>query len=111
MTDQANRPGAVLLMVTTADRAEAERIGEALVAKRLAARGSVVPMIHSFFHSGGQLQRQHEALLLLKTSAAKSAEAQAELRSLHSYENPQILEVPVSGGSAPYIEWLLEEVR
>jgi periplasmic divalent cation tolerance protein len=68
-------------------------------------------MIHSFFHAEGQLQRQHEALLLLKTSAARSAEAQAELRSLHSYENPQILEVQVSGGSATYIEWLLEEVR
>ena len=111
MTDQAGPPGAVLLLVTTADRAEAERIGEALVTRRLAAHGSVVPMIHSFFHSGGQLQRQHEALLLVKTSAARSAEAQAELRSLHSYENPQILEVPVSGGSAPYIAWLLEEVR
>ena len=111
MTDQGNPAAAVLLLVTTADRAEAERIGEALVGRRLAARGSVFPMIHSFFHAEGQLQRQHEALLLLKTSAARSAEAQAELRSLHSYENPQILEVPVSGGSAPYIEWLLEEVR
>ena len=79
--------------------------------KRLVARGSVVPMIHSFFHSEGQLQRQHEALLLLKTSAERSPQAQAELRSLHSYENPQILEVALSGGSARYIEWLLEEVR
>lgn len=111
MTDQAGPPGAVLLLVTTADRAEAERIGEALVTRRLAAHGSVVPMIHSFYHAGGAIQRQHEALLLVKTSAARSAEAQAELRSLHSYENPQILEVPVSGGSAPYIAWLLEEVR
>jgi periplasmic divalent cation tolerance protein len=101
----------VLLLATTADRAEAERIGEALVEKRLVARGSVVPMIHSFFHSEGQLQRQHEALLLLKTSAERSPQAQAELRSLHSYENPQILEVALSGGSARYIEWLLEEVR
>lgn len=111
MTGDGSSPLAVLLLVTTADRSEAERIGEALVGKRLAARGSVIPMIHSFFRSEGQLQRQHEALLLLKTSAARSVEAQAELRSLHSYENPQILEVPVSGGSARYIEWLLEEVR
>ena len=111
MTDRTAPSSAVLLLVTTADRSEAERIGEALVSSRLAAHGSVVPMIHSFYHSGGQIQRQHEALLLIKTSAARSAEAQAELRSLHSYENPQILEVPVSGGSAAYIAWLLEEVR
>jgi periplasmic divalent cation tolerance protein len=111
LTADDGREAAVLLVVATADRSEAEHIGEAVVTKRLAAQGSVIPMIHSFYHSGGQLQRQHEALLLLKTSAAKSAEAQAELRALHSYENPQILEIPVSGGSARYIEWLLEEVR
>jgi periplasmic divalent cation tolerance protein len=102
---------AVLLVVTASDRSEAERIGERLVERRLAAYGSVVPMIHSFFHGDGQLQRRHEALLLLKTSAAKSAEAQAELKALHSYENPDILELTVSGGSPAYIEWLLEEVR
>jgi periplasmic divalent cation tolerance protein len=102
---------AVLLIVTASDRSEAERIGETLVEKRLAAAGSVVPMIHSFFHGNGQLQRRHEALLLLKTSAAKSVEAQAELKAIHSYENPDILEVKVSGGSSAYIEWLLEEVR
>jgi periplasmic divalent cation tolerance protein len=101
----------VLLIVTASDRSEAERIGETLVEKRLAAYGSVVPMIHSFFHGDGQLQRRHEALLLLKTSAAKSGEAQAELKALHSYENPDILELTVSGGSPAYIEWLLEEVR
>ena len=102
----------VLLIVTASDRSEAERIGETLVQKRLAAHGSVVPMIHSFFHGDGQLQRRHEALLLLKTSAARSGEAQAELKAaLHSYENPDILEVKVSGGSSAYIEWLLEEVR
>jgi periplasmic divalent cation tolerance protein len=111
LTGSQSQSAAVLLIVTTADRSEAEKIGEALVEKRLAARGSVVPMIHSFFHSEGQLQRQHEALLLIKTSAERSAEAQAELRALHSYENPQILEIAVSGGSARYIAWLLEEVR
>ena len=111
MSQPENLPAAVLLVVTTADRSEAERIGEALVERRLAASGSVVPMIHSFFYSKGQLQRQHEALLLIKTSAERSAEAQAELRGLHSYDNPQILEIAVSGGSARYIAWLLEEVR
>lgn len=103
--------GAVLLIATASDRSEAERLGEALVEKRLAACGSVVPMIHSFYHWEGQLQRHHEALLLIKTSSSRSAQAQAELRALHSYENPEILEVKVSGGSADYLAWLLAEVR
>jgi periplasmic divalent cation tolerance protein len=103
--------GAVLLMVRTSERAEAERIGEQLVERRLAASGSVLPAIHSFHRWEGKLQREHEALLLITTSKERSAEAQAELRALHSHSNPDILEVQITGGSATYLEWLLNEVR
>ena len=103
--------GVVLLIARTPERAEAERIGEALVEKRLAACGSVLPNVHSFFRWEGRLQREHEALLLIKTSAERSAAAQAELRSLHSLDNPEILEVQVTGGSADYLSWVLSEVR
>ena len=102
---------AVLLLVTAADRAEAERLGEALVEKRMAACGSVIPMVHSFFHWDGRLQREHEALLLLKTTSDLSLAAQAELKVMHSYDNPEILEIPVSGGSGQYLAWLAGEVR
>jgi periplasmic divalent cation tolerance protein len=100
----------VLLLVTTGGRDEAERLGEALVQRRLAACGSVVPNIHSFFYWEGKLQREHEALLLLKTTATRSAEAQEYVRQHHSYQLPEILEVKVSGGSRAYLDWLLAEV-
>ena len=57
----------VLIMVTTGGRNDAERIGEALVVEHLAACCSVVPMIHSFYYWEGQLKREHEALLMIKT--------------------------------------------
>ena len=103
--------GVVLLITRASERAEAERIGEQLVEKRLAAAGSVLPTIHSFHRWEGKLQREHEALLLITTSTERSAEAQAELRALHSNPDPEILEVPVTGGSSTYLEWLLNEVR
>jgi periplasmic divalent cation tolerance protein len=101
----------VLLIARVSERAEAERIGEQLVEKRLAAAGSVMPVIHSFHRWEGKLQREHEALLLITTSSERSDEAQAELRALHSHSDPEILEVPISGGSPTYLEWLLNEVR
>lgn len=110
MTDSAGL-AAVLLLTTTSTRDEAERIGESLVAKRLVACGSVIPMVHSFFHWEGRLQREHEALLLLKTTAAAAPAAQAELLVMHSSVNPEVLEVPVSGGAAAYLAWLAGEVR
>ena len=103
--------GVVLLVTRASERAEAERIGEALVEKRLAACGSVLPTVHSFYREDGRLLREHEALLLIETSVDRSAEAQAELRALHSRQNPEILEVAITGGSPRYLEWLLREVR
>jgi periplasmic divalent cation tolerance protein len=107
----SDETGAVLLIVSAAERSEAERIGEALVERRLAASGSVVPGLRSFFRNDEGLQREHGALLLVRTSAERSAQAQSELRALHSNANPDILEVTVTGGSSTYLEWLFNEVR
>jgi periplasmic divalent cation tolerance protein len=101
----------VLVISTFGGRDDAERVGEDLVERRLAACGSVIPIIHSFFHWEGQLQREHESLLLLKTAAASSAKLQAELKRIHPYENPEILEIPVSGGSPAYLSWVTAEVK
>jgi len=101
---------AVLLLVTAGGRDEAERLGEGLVEQRLAACGSVIPMIHSFFYWEGRLQREHESLLLVKTSAGKAAAAQAYLKEHHTNELPEILQLDVSGGSPQYLAWLLGEV-
>ena len=100
---------AVVLMVTTNGRDEAERLAEGLVTAHLAGCASVVPVIHSFFYWEDKLQREHEALLLVKTSAAKSAAAQEWIRGQHGGELPEIIEMPVSGGYAPYLAWLLRE--
>ena len=103
-------PKAVILFVSAGSREEAERLGEGLVEERLAACGSVIPGVHSFFRWEGRLQREHEALLLVKTSAAKAAGAQEYIRKHHSYELPEVLQVDVAGGSQKYLSWLLKEV-
>ncbi|HLQ61106.1 MAG TPA: divalent-cation tolerance protein CutA [Candidatus Acidoferrales bacterium] len=101
---------AVLLLVTAGGRDEAERLGEGLVTRRLAACGTVIPMVHSFYFWEGGLKRDHEALLLVKTSAARAEAAITYVREHHSYELPEVLQLGIEGGSAPYLEWLLKEV-
>jgi periplasmic divalent cation tolerance protein len=103
--------GAVLLLVSCGGRDEAERLGEAVVQRRLAACGSVVPVIHSFYYWEGKLQREHEALLLVKTSAAKAEAAADFIREQHSYDLPEILQLDVTGGSPKYLAWLLGELE
>jgi periplasmic divalent cation tolerance protein len=101
---------AVLILVTTGGRDDAERIGEALVVERLAACCSVVPTVHSFYYWEGQLQREHEALLIVKTVESKATAVQEFVRAHHDYEVPEIIEVPVAGGSPAYLEWLEKQV-
>ena len=50
-------------------------------------------------------------LLVVKTTAARFAELEREVRALHSYETPEIVALPVSAASAPYLEWLTAAVQ
>jgi periplasmic divalent cation tolerance protein len=97
-------------MVTTGGRDDAERLGEALVVERLAACCSVVPTVHSFYYWEGQLKREHEALLLVKTVESRAAAVQEYVLSHHDYELPEILQVAVEGGSSAYLNWLADQV-
>jgi periplasmic divalent cation tolerance protein len=101
---------AALIMVTFGGRDDAERLGEALVVEHLAACCSVVPTVHSFYYTDDQLQREHEALLLIKTLASRAQDVQEYVRSHHSYEVPEILELAIAGGSSAYLSWLERQV-
>lgn len=97
-------------MVTTGGRDDAERLGEALVVEHLAGSCSVVPTVHSIYYSEGQLKREHEALLLVKTVESKAPEVLEYVRAHHEYELPEILKIAVEGGSPAYLKWLGEQV-
>ena len=97
-------------MVTTGGRNDAEKLGEALVVEHLAGCCSVVPTVHSFYYWDGLLKREHEALLLIKTTRERSAAVKEYVRGHHSYELPEVIEVPIEGGSPAYLTWLAEQV-
>ena len=59
---------AVLIMVTTGGRNDAERLGEGLVVQHLAGCCTVVPTVHSVYYWDGQLKREHEALQIGRAS-------------------------------------------
>src|SRR2546426_12643525 len=86
-------------MVTAGGRNDAERLGEGLVVQHLAGHCSVVPMVHSFYYRDGLLQRQSEALLMIKTVSSRSNAVYEYLRKNHAYAVPEIYEVAIDGGS------------
>ena len=101
---------AVLILVTAGARNDAERIGEGLVVEHLAACCNVIPTVASFYYWDNQLQRVHEALLLVKTLESLAPAVEEYIRSHHNYELPEIIQVPIEGGSSAYLNWLEQQV-
>lgn len=97
---------AIVVFMTAANGEEASRLAEMLVGAHLAACVQILPEMESVYRWQGNIERQSEVLLLAKTTRAKFAELEREVRALHSYNTPEIIAVPVIDGSAPYLDWL-----
>jgi periplasmic divalent cation tolerance protein len=96
----------VLIYSTYASPAEAERIGERLIDRGLAACVNIFPGMTSIYVWEGQRQRQSETAMLIKTRAALAAQVIAEVRALHSYGNPALLVLPIVEGSPDFLNWI-----
>lgn len=97
-----------MVIMTAASADEARRIAERLIEVRLAACIQILPEIESVYRWQNQVQREKEVLLLAKTTEAHFEELEKEVRAIHSYETPEIVAVPASKVSQPYLAWLLE---
>jgi len=83
-------PAISVCFVSCSGAAEAEKIGKALVKKRLVACANIVPKISSVYRWNGKVKRSREALLLLKTKKSLHKKIAAEIKKLHSFELPAI---------------------
>lgn len=100
----------IVVFMTAANREEAGRLAEMLVEKRLAACVQILPEIESVYRWQGKVERQREVLLIAKTTRSNFEELEKEVRARHSYETPEIVALPLSAGSGPYLEWLKTSV-
>lgn len=101
-----NRPCVVL--VTTGNRGEAERIASALVKWKMAACASILPGVESTFWWDGKIDTAAEFLVLVKTTLDRFPDIEAAVKEYHTYKVPEIIALPVEAGHAPYLEWLAE---
>ena len=102
---------AIVVFMTAPNGEEATRLADLLIGAHLAACVQILPEIESVYRWQGQIERQSEVLLIAKTTTAKFAELEREVRALHSYETPEIVAVPIVAGSSPYLDWLNASVE
>jgi len=99
----------IVVFITAASQEEARRIADILVNSRKAVCVNVVPQVHSRFWWKGKIDSADEALLIVKTKASLLDELIALVKGNHSYEVPEIIALPIIGGSKDYLNWLDEE--
>ena len=100
----------VMVLTTAGSDAQAEELARALVERRLAACVNIVNDVCSVYRWKGEVEREAEKLLLIKTSRGLFPKLRDALRELHSYELPEILMLPVLDGDPDYVKWLDDQL-
>ena len=99
----------VYLTVGTAE--EAARIAESAVTERLAACANVLGTIQSVYYWQGKLQKDQEIALILKTTQTRAADLVMRIKSLHSYQCPAVVVLPITDGNDAFLTWIRSEVQ
>ena len=96
----------VSVVLVSCPVSRAEELATAVVEERLAACVNILPQATSVYRWQGQVETSTEALLLIKCTAAQYPRLEQRLSSLHPYELPEIITVPLSGGLDEYLDWV-----
>jgi periplasmic divalent cation tolerance protein len=101
----------LLVLCTCPTRAAANAIATALLEERLAACVNQVTGIKSLYRWEGRVEDDDELMLLIKTTTAQYPALEEMIRTLHPYEVPEIIGIPLAIGSKAYFDWIRNSVR
>ena len=98
-------------MTTLPDAPAAERLVRQLLEERLVACGNIVQGMISLYWWEGEIAKQAEVLVLLKTRSESVDQLFGRIAELHPYTTPELVQLPVSGASGEYGRWIMESTR
>ena len=101
----------VLVYMTAGSKDEASKIGKELVGNKLAACINILDNMHSIYMWQGEAQDDTEVVMIAKTTEDRVPALMEKVTSIHSYECPCIVSLPVSGGHQPFLNWIAAEVK
>lgn len=101
----------VVVLMTAGSQDEAERIAQALVSEMLAACVNMVPGITSVYRWEGEVHRDSEWLLVAKSRRDVLDDLIRRVQALHSYDLPEVIALPLIGGSEAYLRWVNQAVH
>jgi periplasmic divalent cation tolerance protein len=100
-----------LIYITAGSMDEARTIGKALVSNRLAACANIIDNMNSLYWWNGEIQEDREVILIAKTRESLVPKVIEKVKSMHSYECPCIVSLPITAGNPAFLEWIAGETR
>lgn len=101
----------IVILVTAKDKKEAEKIARGLLVAKLIACANIMDGVQSLFWWQGKIDSSQEVLLVLKTKKNLFKKVSAKVKSLHSYQTPEVIALPVVNGSEDYLKWINSSVE
>ena len=100
---------ASMIYITCGTHDEAVKIARTLVEERLAACANIIDAMRSVYWWQGSVSEDDEIVLILKTTADRVGALTERVKALHSYDLPCVVEIPLGGGNAAYLDWIAAE--
>ena len=101
----------IVVFVTTKNIEEAEKIARKLVEEKLVACANILNGVKSIFQWEGKMDHAQETLLILKSRQELFPKIVKAVKSVHSYQLPEIIALPIVEGSEDYLNWIKEETK
>jgi len=101
----------VVIFITAANKKEAKKIAFALIKEKLAACVNIIENVYSLFWWQGKVDSNREVLLIVKTRRKLVNKLIKKVKSLHSYEVPEIIALPIIYGDKKYLQWIDDSTK
>jgi periplasmic divalent cation tolerance protein len=106
-----SRKISIIVLVTCPDKESANKISSSLIEKKLAACVNTINNVESIFRWKGKIEKSSENLLIIKSKKRLLKKLITDVQQNHPYQLPEILALPIIGGSKAYIDWLNNETQ
>ncbi len=101
-----------LIVASTTDSANAARtLAAGVIEAKLGACAQIIGPIISVYRWEGEVQTEQEWRVEIKTAVDRVPAVIEHIKANHSYDVPEIIATPITGGSAEYLSWLVDETR
>lgn len=111
MEGNSNTVPSIVVYVTVPTKEAGKKLAESIVTGKLAACVNRVPGVESVYQWEGKIQTDSEELLIIKTRESLLEPLKEHVKANHEYDVPEVIAMPITGGSLQYLEWLKNSTR